>query len=105
MAECGLEYDMQRPGWVSTVQEYEKLRASSPSSLIDHVQTATLVMVGRGDRRVPPTQGMNWCYALRGRRVECQMLVFEETGHALDTVEAEKYGFEAAVAFMMRAIN
>ena len=107
MAECGIAYDLKKMRFV-TPELFLKMHESSPSSLVDHVCTPTLLLLGKSDRRVPYSQGLNWFYALRSRKVECSMLTFPDVGHRLDTIEADKYGFEAAAKFFlskMRALK
>lgn len=104
VSECGLPFDLMRSHFIPP-EFYEKMRASSPSSLIDHVITPTMILLGKGDRRVPPSQGLNWHYALKARKIESKLMIFEDTGHSLDTIEAEKYGFQEAASFFLSKIN
>lgn len=63
--------------------------------------------MGSADRRVAPSQGVNFYHALKARYAsdvargghvggnrKVEMLVFEGEGHPLDGVEASKVSFE-----------
>jgi len=80
---------------------YTNLFAFSPISHVDSIKIPVLLLIGSADRRVAPSQGMEFYHALkaryatgddRARRVE--MLIFEGEGHPLDGVEAAKANFE-----------
>ena len=101
LAECGFEYNLNRPIFVDEVQ-HQKLFKDSPSSLIDNVKTPTLLLIGHDDRRVNKGQGLSWFHALKGRGVETKLLIFPDVGHSLDTLDADRYGIEAAFKFFKR---
>ena len=63
------------------------------------------LMLGQGDRRVPPSQGLRWAEHLKGIGHKVDILMFPGVGHALDSFEAERYGFEAAAAFLALNTN
>ena len=78
---------------------YQKLNAASPISFVDAVKTPVLLLIGLADRRVAPTQGIEYYHALKARAVDksrVDMLVFEGEGHPLDGVEAARVCYEAA---------
>ncbi|KAF9352142.1 hypothetical protein BGX26_009998 [Mortierella sp. AD094] len=95
----GLPYDMESPP-TSTLKDAEvfrKMRASSPMEHVEKVVAPTLMMLGSGDRRVPPSQGISWWQARQNKINKDQkqktavnrIQMFDGTGHALDSVEAE----------------
>lgn len=90
----------------------------SPISHVDSVKIPVLLLMGSADRRVAPSQGVDFYHALkaryasvrvrdgggdvvgnnrrrRRRRRRVEMLVFEGESHPLDGVEAAKASFEA----------
>ena len=99
-AELGLEYCQDAPRILSP-DIYSRQFHHSPIAVMEAVVTPTLVLIGEGDRRVPPAEGLRWVAWLksRGRPVEC--LVFGDTGHALDSIDAEMVGFEAIAKFFL----
>lgn len=90
-----------------TSEIYTNLLAVSPMSHVDSIKIPVLLLIGAADRRVAPSQGVDFYHALKARyaaiggdgvdniRRRVEMLVFEGEGHPLDGVEAAKAGFEA----------
>ncbi|KAK9710609.1 hypothetical protein K7432_008332 [Basidiobolus ranarum] len=92
-SEVGESYHFEKPN-VVTPELYKQMFDSSPILNIDKVKTPTLLLLGEGDRRVPPEQGLNWWYHLRGKKdYEIDLKMFPDTGHSLDSMDAEKFGF------------
>ena len=60
---------------------------------IDRVKTPTLMLIGKQDRRVPASQGVEFYHALQNRGVPAKMLIFPEDVHAIDRPlsEAEQW--------------
>jgi acylaminoacyl-peptidase len=75
-------YDWQdyRP---PTPDELQLMWEKSPVRYIDRVKAPTLVAIGKKDLRVPPSQGLEWFYTLRARRVPTKLLLYDEDDHAL----------------------
>jgi acylaminoacyl-peptidase len=71
----------------------------SPVAHIGSKVSPALLMLGANDRRVPPSQGRRWAETLRGAGHEVETIQFGDSGHALDSFDAEWFGFEAANAF------
>ena len=65
---------------------------------------ALLLMLGGKDRRVPPSQGMEFYYALRERNTTSndalKVLVYENDGHALDGAATESEALLASLEFI-----
>lgn len=70
------------------------MRRASPIQYVERVQARVLLLVGLADRRVPPQQSREYYHALKGAGKEVDMLCFEDADHALETIEAQKYGFD-----------
>lgn len=85
---------------------------------VDSIKIPVLLLVGSADRRVAPSQSVNFYHALKARyasvgasggqvvqggnrRVE--MLIFEGEGHPLDGVEAAKVSFEVTKKWFVGA--
>ncbi|KAF9230863.1 hypothetical protein BU15DRAFT_56780, partial [Melanogaster broomeanus] len=81
LVEMGIPY---APGTCVPVTPdvYKTLYEASPIAHVDSVRTPVLVIIGEGDRRVPPTQGRNYFHALKGRGREVEMLTFPGEEHA-----------------------
>ncbi|KAM0790462.1 hypothetical protein ACM66B_003339 [Microbotryomycetes sp. NB124-2] len=102
IAETGLEYSFERPTKVVSPELYKHLYDASPLTYVKGVKTPTMLMIGLGDRRVPPDQGRVWYHSLKGNEdVRVEMMVFPDNGHALDsTVECEVVNFESGIKFL-----
>jgi len=63
---------------------------ASPIAHIEKIkQCPTLVAVGMKDRRVPPSQSLEYFYALRSKGVKTKLLVYDDDDHAIDKVASE----------------
>ena len=86
---------------------YEKLYNASPLRLADKVTADVLLLVGKDDLRVAPTQGYGYYHTLRalrkGNRVD--MLVFDGESHPLNGVECERVCWEAAKAWFVESVG
>jgi len=90
-----------------TSEIYANLLAISPISHVDSIKIPVLLLIGSADRRVAPSQGIEFYHALKARyasigggggrdnRRRVEMLVFQGESHPLDGVEAAKASFEA----------
>ncbi|KDR78215.1 hypothetical protein GALMADRAFT_245272 [Galerina marginata CBS 339.88] len=86
-----------------TPQIFATLQAASPIAHVDSVRVPVLLLIGAADRRVAPSQGIDYYHALRARyaqkdgdsKLRVEMLIFEGESHPLDGVEAAKASFEA----------
>ncbi|KAG0203875.1 hypothetical protein BGX28_003975 [Mortierella sp. GBA30] len=99
-AVTGLPFDMASPplATLADPEVFRKLRLASPMEHVEKVVAPTLTLLGSGDRRVPPSQGITWWQARQnkikkeqrhGNSAVNRMQMFDGTGHALDSVEAE----------------
>mmetsp|Transcript_20005 Transcript_20005/g.41316 ORF Transcript_20005/g.41316 Transcript_20005/m.41316 type:complete len:860 (-) Transcript_20005:54-2633(-) len=61
----------------------------SPIAHIEHAKAPTLIALGMKDRRVPPSQGLEYFHALRAKNVPSKLLIYEDCDHALDKVVNE----------------
>ncbi|KAF9206547.1 hypothetical protein BGZ49_002271 [Haplosporangium sp. Z 27] len=95
----GIDYDMESPptSGLKDAEVFKRMRESSPMEHVEKVVAPTLMMLGSGDRRVPPSQGINWWQARQNKIHKDQnqktavnrIQMYDGTGHALDSVEAE----------------
>lgn len=81
-------YDFSRFSGPSR-QELEQMWESSPIAYLANVKAPTLVALGMKDRRVPPSQGLEYYHALRAKGVTTKLLVYEDCDHAIDLVASE----------------
>lgn len=100
--EFGLPFG---PTSTLTTQTFDTLQKASPISYVDAVSTPVLLQIGEIDRRVPPTQGINYYYSLKGRGKEVEMDVYPGNGHSLDLVEAELAVFESTREWFVRFLK
>ncbi|KAG0026984.1 hypothetical protein BGZ82_009201 [Podila clonocystis] len=109
----GVPFDMGAPptATLGDVEVFKKLRISSPMEHVEKVTAPTLVLLGSGDRRVPPQQGITWWQARQNlinntgkqgtREGVNRIQMFEGTGHALDSVEAESNSLYSLASFLV----
>ncbi|PPQ82281.1 hypothetical protein CVT25_008431 [Psilocybe cyanescens] len=95
-----------------TPMTFATLQAASPVAYIDAICVPVLLLIGAADRRVAPSQGIEYYHALKvryaGRKEKgskVEMLVFEGESHPLDGVEAAKASFEATKQWFAEAVN
>ena len=93
-----------------TPSVYEKLYNASPIRLAEKVTADILLLIGKDDLRVAPTQGYAYYHTLKvlqcsrnsgNQRVE--MLVFDGEAHPLEGVECARVGWEASRAWFADA--
>eukprot|EP00562_Extubocellulus_spinifer_P020035 CAMPEP_0178590906 /NCGR_PEP_ID=MMETSP0697-20121206/28495_1 /TAXON_ID=265572 /ORGANISM="Extubocellulus spinifer, Strain CCMP396" /LENGTH=790 /DNA_ID=CAMNT_0020227711 /DNA_START=70 /DNA_END=2440 /DNA_ORIENTATION=- len=72
-----------------TREELGVMFDASPIAHVDNVKAPTLVALGMSDRRVPPSQGLEYYHTLRSKGVRTKLLVYEKDGHAIDRVASE----------------
>jgi len=72
-----------------TREELDAMWRASPIAHLDGVVAPTLIALGLQDRRVPPSQGMEYYYALRSKGVPTKLLTYEQDNHAIDRVASE----------------
>ncbi|KAL3795993.1 hypothetical protein HJC23_013050 [Cyclotella cryptica] len=61
----------------------------SPIAYLEHVNAPTLIGLGMKDKRVPPSQGIEYFHALRAKKIPTKLLVYEDCDHAIDRVASE----------------
>ena len=94
-------------------QVYQKLYDASPMRLAGKVTADVLLLVGRDDLRVAPTQGYGYYHALRAHqnarekaeRGRVDMLVFDGESHPLNGVECERVSWEASKTWFSQAVQ
>lgn len=86
-----------------TTEIFDKLTSSSPISHVDQVSIPILLLIGKVDRRVIPSQGIEFYHALKARKRRVDMLCFDGESHPLDGVEAAKISFEATIDWFAQA--
>ena len=97
---------------------YTNLLSASPILHVDSIKVPVLLLIGSEDRRVAPSQGVDFYHALkarytsvgaRGEQVggnrKVEMLIFEGESHPLDGVEAAKVSFEVTKKWLVDAVD
>jgi acylaminoacyl-peptidase len=69
--------------------EIDSMYSVSPIANIQNVKAPTLIALGMIDRRVPPSQGLEYYYALRSKGVSTKLLVYKDDDHAIDSPVSE----------------
>ena len=72
-----------------TKEELDVMWDKSPIAHMDKAVAPTLMALGMKDRRVPPSQGIEYYHALRAKDVPTKLLVYEDCDHAIDLVMSE----------------
>ena len=70
-------------------EENDKMWDNSPIAHLENVKAPTLVALGMKDRRVPPSQGLEYFHSLRAKSLPSKLLVYEDCDHAIDRVVSE----------------
>ena len=88
-----------------TSDEVKLFYERSPSKFADQVKCPTLVMLGAMDLRVPPAQGKYWANLLKANGVDCQVFLFPDANHGLETAESKRFGLLAIINFLQEKCN
>lgn len=78
----------------------KKLFAMSPFSGTDAVEAPVLLALGLKDRRVPPSQGLEYYHALQARGKAARLLTYPDDDHALDTPRTSADHWVEIAAFL-----
>ncbi|KAL7536414.1 hypothetical protein ACHAXR_007146 [Thalassiosira sp. AJA248-18] len=70
-------------------EELDVMWDKSPIAHLQHVTAPTLMALGMKDKRVPPSQGIEYFHALRAKNVPTKLLVYDDCDHAIDLVVSE----------------
>jgi len=70
-------------------EEMDVMWDKSPIAHLANAKAPTLMALGMKDRRVPPSQGIEYYHALRAKNVPTKLLVYEDCDHAIDLVVSE----------------
>lgn len=88
-AEAGIPYHFNHLA-LTTPDKYEIMFKASPEQYVDKLSTPILLLLGSEDRRVPPSQGLQWCNHIRARQPDLiKIRLIPKVGHPLDSIEAE----------------
>jgi len=90
---------------------YQKLYDASPLRFADKVTADVLLLIGKDDLRVAPTQGYGYYHTLKALRngngvakeSRVDMLVFDGESHPLNGVECERVCWEASKAWFLES--
>ena len=72
-----------------TAQDLVKMYEMSPIKYIANVKAPVLMALGMSDRRVPPSQGVEYYYSLKSRGIDAKMCTYKEDVHAIAKPESE----------------
>ncbi|KAF6204297.1 hypothetical protein GE061_002637 [Apolygus lucorum] len=75
MVESGFEYS---PTAELDGKAFDEMKKMSPISHINNVIAPTLLLIGKFDLRVPPSQGINYYFALKARGKKTKVLAYED---------------------------
>lgn len=92
-SEFGFPYE---PTSLVSSAAFEKMQSMSPIHYVDNVRTPLLLHIGLVDKRVCPTNGINYYHALKGRSKRVEMLAFPKDSHPLESVETGKVSYESS---------
>jgi acylaminoacyl-peptidase len=65
--ECGVPYTKLEE---MNLTAFEKMKKCSPINYVSSVVAPTLLLIGRKDRRVPSSQGIQYYYSLKANNVK-----------------------------------
>ncbi|KAI5716301.1 hypothetical protein M8J76_004216 [Diaphorina citri] len=69
-------------------QVFNRMRQMSPLAHIDKIKIPTLLLIGKKDLRVPPSQGVHFYHRLKANNVTTKLLYYDDN-HSLSTLPAE----------------
>ncbi|XP_055503700.1 acylamino-acid-releasing enzyme isoform X1 [Leucoraja erinacea] len=88
--EVGFEYTADQ---LPTPALLEAMLSKSPITYASQVKSPVLIMLGEKDKRVHPTQGLEFYRALKARKIPVRLLWYPDNNHSLSKVDAEADGF------------
>lgn len=99
--QLGINFELTKARGIDE-NELKLFLERSPSTYAKQVKCPTLVMLGALDLRVPPSQGRYWANLLKGNGVDCEVLIFPDANHGLETAESERFGLDAILNFLKK---
>ncbi|XP_074952587.1 acylamino-acid-releasing enzyme isoform X3 [Phalacrocorax aristotelis] len=102
LTETGLPYT---PNTLPDPAQWTEMLCKSPIHYVNQVRAPVLLMLGEDDRRVPPTQGLEYYRALKARGVPTRLLWYPGNNHALAGVEAEADGFMNMALWLLKHLQ
>jgi dipeptidyl aminopeptidase/acylaminoacyl peptidase len=88
----------------SLARDRDFLLQASPMTHIDAIRAPLFIEHGRNDPRVPVSESEHIAAVLREKGVECELLIFEDEGHAVEKLPNRVEMFERMVAFLRRVL-
>ena len=76
------------------------LEHASPSNAVESIRAPLFIEHGRNDPRVPVSESEQIHRLLTARGVRCELVVYEDEGHALEKLPNVVDAYERAVAFL-----
>ncbi|XP_067159747.1 acylamino-acid-releasing enzyme-like [Apteryx mantelli] len=101
-AALGLPYSFER---VPRAEDLAAMLLRSPIAQAPRVRAPVLLCVGARDRRVCPTQALEFYRVLRARGVPVRLLWYPEGNHALSGVETEADVFGNCARWIIRHLG
>ena len=89
----------------SLEHDRELLVAASPMTHIDAIRAPLFIQHGRNDPRVPVSESEHIHALLEEKGVPCELLIFEDEGHAVQKLSNRIETFTRAVAFLDRVLD
>jgi dipeptidyl aminopeptidase/acylaminoacyl peptidase len=90
-------------GWLEHDRDF--LEQASPLTHIDQVRAPLFVIHGANDPRVPLSEAEQLAAAVRGRGLECELLVYPDEGHGLAKRPNRLDAYPKALAFLARHLG
>jgi dipeptidyl aminopeptidase/acylaminoacyl peptidase len=89
----------------SLERDREFLLRASPMTHIDAVRAPLFIQHGRNDPRVPVGESEHIAEVLTEKGIECELLIHEDEGHAIEKLANRIETFERATAFLGRVLG
>lgn len=83
--------------WPEGRETYEE---RSPVNHLDRLRTPMLILQGRDDKVVPPSQAEQMADAVRAAGLPLALIMFDGEGHGFRTMAARRVSLEAQVSFL-----
>jgi dipeptidyl aminopeptidase/acylaminoacyl peptidase len=89
----------------SLAHDREFLASASPLRHADAITAPLFVIHGRNDPRVPVTEAEQLTSSLVGRKVRCELVIYEDEGHGLARLANKLDAYPRALEFLNEVLG
>jgi dipeptidyl aminopeptidase/acylaminoacyl peptidase len=89
-------------GWLDRDRDF--LEEASPLNKVDQIRAPLFVVHGANDPRVPLSEAQQLVEAVRANGVECELVVHEDEGHQMASLDNKLATYPRAIEFVTRQL-